>query len=162
MISKIIIDRSNPFDPVRFFGRGWSVVDEDQRSLALTEIDFASVRFENGYPVNEKFWITGEKKLERIRLMPDVRLDAKVGQALLEEDGQQVLRFIHDCLGVSWFELAGTVLRDPNGVSGKDLCFFRCERQANGSWDGNGEALFLARSRARVSPLLPTNTYGFV
>lgn len=97
----LIVDRSKPFDPVTFLGRGWSIVEEDQRALSLTEIDLAEVRFESGLQDGERY-ITGEKKLERLTAMPEIRLDAKLGQTLYEERGQATLRFLHDQFNVSW------------------------------------------------------------
>jgi len=45
--SKIIqIDRTTPFNLTKFLSEGWSIVEEDEHSLALTEVDLANVRFE--------------------------------------------------------------------------------------------------------------------
>jgi hypothetical protein len=147
--SALVIYRSKPFDPVKFIGRGWSIVEEDERSLALAEIDFAKVRFESGLNEHEKV-ITGDVKLQRLKAMPEIRLDAKVGQALYEEKGQATLRFIYDHFGVSWFELAGTVLRRSGGFR-YFLCLYR---SGDGSWGWRCYWLVDVRRRDRVSPLL--------
>ncbi|MFA6397884.1 MAG: hypothetical protein WDK96_03530, partial [Candidatus Paceibacterota bacterium] len=37
---KIIkIDRTKPFDPATFIGASWTIVEQDERAIALTEID---------------------------------------------------------------------------------------------------------------------------
>lgn len=145
----LAIDRAKSFDPVKFIDSGWSIVAEDVRSLALTEIDFTKVRFESGLKEGESS-ITGEQKLERLKTMPEIRLDAKIGQALYEEKGQPTLRWLHDNFGVSWFEMSGTVLRS----SGGNRCFLCLGRDGGGSWDWRCLWLGRGRGRGNVSPLL--------
>jgi hypothetical protein len=147
--SALVIDRSKPFDPVKFIDRGWSIVEEDERSLALDEIDFAKVRFESGLNEHERV-ITGDVKLQRLKVMPGIRLDAKVGQALYEEKGQTTLRWLHETYGVTWFELAGTVLRYSDG----HRYFLYLYRYDDGSWDWGDGWLGSVRRRGSVSPLL--------
>jgi len=147
--SALVVDRSKPFDPVKFVGAGWSIVEEDTRSLALTELDFSKVRFESGLQEGERY-ITGEEKLKRLTALPEIRLDAKIGQALYEEKGQATLRFLHDHFGVSWIEFAGTVLRDSDGRR----CFLCLYRRGDGSWDWFCFWLDRVRYRGNVSPLL--------
>jgi len=147
--SALVVDRSKPFDPVKFIGSGWSIVEEDTRSLALTEIDFSKVRFESGLQDGERY-ITGEEKLKRLTAMPEIRLDTKIGQALYEEKGQATLRFIHDHFNVSWFELAGTVLRYSVG----HRYFLYLYRVGDGSWAWRYRWLDRGRRRGSVSPLL--------
>lgn len=145
----LVVDRSRSFDPVKFIGKGWSIVEEDERALVLIEIDFSKVRFESGLREGEST-IIGEQKLERIKAMPEIRLDAKIGQALYEEKGQPTLRFIYEYYGVSWFELAGTVLRLSDGSR-----YFLClNRDDDGSWNWYYHWLDRGRNRDHVSPLL--------
>jgi hypothetical protein len=143
------VNRSQPFDPAKFVGRNWSIVEEDERSLAVIELDFSKVRFESGLQEGERY-ITGEEKLKRLMAMPEIRLDAKIGQALYEEKGQATLRFLHDHFGVSWMEFAGTVLRR----SGGRRCFLCLVRHGGGSWGWHYGWLGLGRYRDYVSPLL--------
>ncbi|MEK7182253.1 MAG: hypothetical protein AAB679_00640, partial [Patescibacteria group bacterium] len=76
-ISQIIqIDRSQPFDPAKFISAGWSIEEQDERSLALTEVDLSKVVFETTLEKNEKN-IKGEERLERLKEKNVVRLDAK-------------------------------------------------------------------------------------
>lgn len=147
--SVLVVDRAAPFDPVKFIGSGWSVVEQDERSLALTEIDFSKVRFESGLKEGESV-ITGEVKLERLKELPEIRLDAKFGQALYEEKGQATLRFLHDTYKVTWMEFTGTVLRG----SGGSRCSLFLYRLDDGSWRWDYYWLGYGRFAGCVSPLL--------
>lgn len=151
--SVLFIDRSKPFDSVKFIGRGWTIEEEDERALALAEIDLSNVRFESGLAEGETI-INGEEKLKRLKALPDIRLDAKTGQTLYEEPGQPTLRFLHDHFGVSWFELAGTVLRGSFGSR-----YFLClHRDDDGSWLWDCGWLGGGRGRGSVSPLFASST----
>jgi hypothetical protein len=143
------INRSKPFDPGKFVGRNWSIVEEDERSLGLAELDFSKISFESGLKEDERY-ITGEEKLKRLTALPEIRLDAKIGQALYEEKGQATLRFLHDHFGVSWMEFAGTILRD----SGGRRYFLYLYRFVGRSWDWSYSWLGYVRNRGSVSPLL--------
>ena len=160
--SVLVIDRSKPFDPAKFVGDGCSVwrgprdgkglegdEAQDARSLALAEIDFSRVRFESGL-IKSESTIVGEEKLVRLMAMPEIRLDAKFGQALYEESGQATLCFLHEHFGVSWLEFAGTVLRHSGGGR-----YFLClDRRVDGSWNWRYYWLDSDRARDDVSPLL--------
>ncbi len=68
-----------PFDPVKFLGEGWSIEpDQDEESLALTEVDLSKVSLETGL----KAKITGEEKLKREKKRKVIRLDARFFMAL--------------------------------------------------------------------------------
>ena len=112
IIKALVVDRSSPID-AEFTG-SLSVVEQDERSLALTEIDCSKLRFKSGFAKNEEP-ITGEERLKRLKEMPEIRLDAKIGMTLYKEKGQTTLRFIREYLNVLWFEMPGTVLRDSGG-----------------------------------------------
>ena len=43
------IDRAKVFNPIEFIGKDWSTVEEDERSLALSEVCLSSVRFDRGF-----------------------------------------------------------------------------------------------------------------
>lgn len=149
----LIIDRAVPFDPAKFIGSGWSIVEQDESALALTTLDFSNVRFESGLKEGEQT-IDGEEKLKRLKKLGLIRLDAKGGQTLYEEKGQATLRWLYDTYGITWFELAGTVLRDSRG----DRCFLCLSRGGGGSWGWYYDWLGRVRDRAGVSPLLASNT----
>lgn len=147
--STLIVDRSKPFDPVKFIGSGWSIVEEDPAALKLTEIDFSKVCFESGLKEGESV-IDGEEKLKRLKALGEVRLDAKFGHTLYEEKNQATLRFLYDTYGVTWMEFAGTVLRN----SGGHRYFLYLDRGGDGSWSWYCYWLVTDRSRDSVSPLL--------
>ena len=145
-----IVDRSKPFDAARLTGRDWSIVEEDQRALDLPEVDFSKVRFESGLKENESV-ITGEMKLKNLRDRTEIRLDAKFGQDLYEEEDQETLRWLYDTYGVRWFECAGTVLQHGSDLDRSFLCLYR---QVDGSWLRGVFWLRNGRDRENVSPLL--------
>lgn len=82
-MSMIQIDRTAPFDPVTFIDEGWSIVEEDERSLKLTEVNLGKVQFETMLKDSEML-IVGEKKLKRLIASGCIRLDAKLLQVLWE------------------------------------------------------------------------------
>lgn len=103
----LAVDRSTPFNPVAFIGEGWSIVEEDERSLLLTEIDLTKIVFKTMLKDAESS-VIGEEKLKRLIVSGSICLDAKVFQTLWEnqylipENWKKTNHFIH-------FE--GTVLR---------------------------------------------------
>jgi Adenylate and Guanylate cyclase catalytic domain len=72
----LVIDRSKPFDPARFIGSGWRIVEEDPRALAITEIDFSKARFDSGLKEGESI-IDGEEKLKRVKQLPAIRMRSR-------------------------------------------------------------------------------------
>ncbi|MBI3952527.1 MAG: hypothetical protein HY336_01060 [Candidatus Doudnabacteria bacterium] len=119
----LAVDRSRKFDPVLFFGVNWTIwrgsadglglegeEDEDQRVLALTQIDLAEVRLENTLRRREGE-VQGEERLRRLKALADIRLDALVFQTLWE---------IMVLIPKSWRRVGrvcfdGTILRSPGG-----------------------------------------------
>lgn len=80
----ISIDRSIPFDPKTFIGNGWSIEEQDERAIALTEIDLTSVMFDSTLEKGEKS-IKGEDKLNRLKEKTNrIRLDAGIFKTLWE------------------------------------------------------------------------------
>lgn len=67
-------------------------MEEDERALALAEIDPTKVRLEHMLRNGEEL-IEGEEKLNRLKGAGLIRLDAKVLQALLENP---------ECIPESW------------------------------------------------------------
>ncbi len=126
-LSALVVDRTKPFDPAKFVGKGVSIwrgpkgadglkgeEDQDARSLKLTEVDFSGVLFEHCIKQGENS-IKGEEKLTRLLAAGHIRLDAKIGQALYEEKGQATLEWLYNTFGITWFDLPGTVLRGTVG-----------------------------------------------
>jgi hypothetical protein len=122
----LAIGRATPFNPTAFIGEGWSIwrgpingnrlkgaEEQDRRSHKLTEVDFSRVSFETCLEEGETR-ITGEEKLKRHESAGHICLDAKVGQALFEEEGHKTLNWLKD-RGITWMEFPGTILRSPGG-----------------------------------------------
>lgn len=78
----ITIDRSFTFDTADFLGTNWSIAEQDEHSLVLTEIDLSKVSFETTLEKGEGS-VVGGKKLGRLKDAGHIRLDAKVFQTLL-------------------------------------------------------------------------------
>jgi hypothetical protein len=123
--STLNIDRTNPFDPAKFIGEGWSIwrgpkdksdpkyskglegdEEQDRRSLAITEIDPAKLLIQTGLKDKETT-IVGEEKRARL-LLESIQADAKIGEALYKEEGQATLKWLHKTLNVTWLEFLGT------------------------------------------------------
>ncbi len=111
----IPIDRTIPFNPAEFIGKGWKIAEEDERSLALAEVNLDDVQFEDMLESGETF-IKGETKLERLKVAGHIRLDAKIFQTLWEN--QQLIpeswkEKINGNTRYIFFD--GTILLSPDG-----------------------------------------------
>ncbi|MDP3764108.1 MAG: hypothetical protein Q8Q95_00600 [bacterium] len=75
------IDRSCPFDPASFSGLGkdWSLGEEDECSLSLTEINLTNIRLETCLKDKEKR-IDGNERIKRLKELGRVRFDIKIFQ----------------------------------------------------------------------------------
>lgn len=137
----VTINRAEPFDSA-FIGPGWTIwrgpasgnglegeEQQDARSLALTDVDFTKARFETCLTDGETA-ITGENRLCRLLETDLIRGDAKFGQVLYQEPGQKTLRWLFETYGVTWFELPGTILRNPYG----HRYFLFLSRGDDGQW----------------------------
>ena len=120
----IPINRSTPFNPKKFIGKGWTIEEEDTRSLALNELDLTKVSLETMLRPGESS-VKGEEKLRRLKESNFIRLDAKILQTLWENN---------TAIPESWKEQViffdGTILCDS-------LCD-RCIPSLywhNGKWD---------------------------
>ena len=120
--SKLIIDRTKPFDPGAFIGEGWSIEEQDDRSLAFTEIDLTKVRLEHMLQPIDQGRVKGEEKLKRLKAASHVRLDAAVLKAFLINP-----HLIPDRWKGKRVYFDGTILRSPS-VSRYVLCLY---------WDGS-------------------------
>lgn len=121
--SSISIDRSKPFDPATFLGEGWSIwrgstdgdglsshEDQDERSLALAELDLAKVSFTTMLRDGETA-TKGEEKLRRMKASGHIRLDAKVFETFWRST--RLIPVEWRKKGTVFFD--GTILRSPNG-----------------------------------------------
>lgn len=142
----LVIDRAKLPTPEKFIGKGWEAIEHDERSLALTEVDFSKAVFDCPLREDEQY-ITGEEKLEREKADGKIRLDFGFAMALFHEKGQATLRFLHDTHGVTWMEFTGTVLRSSDG----SRCFLCLFRDGDGSWRWGCRWLDSHRNAKRVS-----------
>lgn len=109
------IDRTKSFNPAEFIGNGWTIEEQDERSLALAEVDIAAIRFETMFNDGETR-ITGEEKLKRLKSAGYVRLDAKVFQTFWENQYLIPERFKEKTNGNTTFVFFdGSVFRSPYG-----------------------------------------------
>src|SRR3989344_2479392 len=92
----IKIDRSKPFNPAEFIGKGWSVwrgtadgdglsgeEEQDAQSLALSEIDLSQILLEAHLKKGESY-TSGEERLRRLKTAQRAKLDAGVFQTFWE------------------------------------------------------------------------------
>lgn len=150
------------FNPSTFVGSGWTIwkgpakgdglkgdEEQDKRSLALKEVDFRGMtkeaNFLTGLEGSETV-VTSEVKRARL-IAKAIQADARIGQALFEEEGQKTLRWL-DTLGITWFELLGTTLRRSDGRRGA----LYLDRQGGGSWGWSYS--WLDYDRSAYSPAL--------
>lgn len=117
-LNLIQIDRTAPFDPVSFIGAGCSIAEQDERSLALTEVDLNQVTFETMLRFGEVS-IEGEEKFRRLKEVGHIRLDARVLQTLYEN---QAL-IPEDWKSKDFIFFNGTIIRDSGGGQ-YVLCLF--------------------------------------
>jgi len=121
----IQIDRSVPFDPVTFMGLGqeWTVDEQDEKSLLLTEIDLTKVILKTTLEKREKS-IEGTNNLKRLKEDNSVRLDALVFKTLWENQHLIPSQWKEKINGKPTFIFFdGTVLRRSAGKSGVGVLF---------------------------------------
>ncbi len=123
------INRTQPFNPSTFIREGWSIwkgpIDgnglkgeeaQDERSLALSEVDLSKVRLETMLRGGESS-IGGEEKLTRLKASGNIRLDAKVLQTLEKNQSLIPESWKERTNGFStYIYFDGTVLRGPLGL----------------------------------------------
>lgn len=111
----VTIDRTSAFALIAFVGEGWSIVEEDERSLALTEVDLTKVSFETSLADGEKS-VVGEEKLKRLISSGDIRLDAKVFQTLWENQHLIPASWKEPTNGnTTYVFFDGTIIRNSRG-----------------------------------------------
>ena len=111
----IQIDRSKTFDPVAFIGKGWSIVEQDDRSLALTQIELGKIDLDHMLKKGETH-IKGEDKLQRMKGDERIRLDAMVFQTLWENQSIIPVLWKEKRSGnTTYIFFDGTILWSPRG-----------------------------------------------
>lgn len=105
-----------PFDPMKFLGQSWSIkLDQDEESLALTEVDLSKVRLETGLEAKETC-ITGEEKLKREKKLKLIRLDARFFLSLWNDQKKIPEAWKEKTNGnTTYIFFTGTPLRGPDG-----------------------------------------------
>ena len=143
------------FDPAEFIGKGWTIwkgpsdgdglsgeEDMDKRSLSLTEIDIASLFFENCLKGDEKS-ITGEEKLRRLKEeKPELtRLGGNIFLGLWSDyqanRENSVLKMLYQTRKIRFIDFPGLILRNPHGD--RDVLYLY--RDDGGEWDWSGRWL---------------------
>lgn len=129
------IDRSTPFDPEKFIGKGWKIVEgsEDERSLALAEIDLSKPNLVSILKPGEE-WVMGDVNLARLKKSKVIRMDAKIFQTLWENKA---------LIPSSWKEKVvffdGTLLWSPSGGRyALDLFWYGRQWDWDYVWQGSG------------------------
>jgi hypothetical protein len=117
----ICIDRSLPFDSAEFIGKDWGVIEEDERSVALTEVDLSSVRLETC--LRAERYIPGETRLCRLKEAGYIRLDAKVFETLWRNQHLIPEGWKEKTYGyVTHVYFDGTLLRSPRATVASSAC----------------------------------------
>jgi len=150
----IKIDRSTPFDPRTFLVDGWSIEEQDERAITLTEINLTEVMLDSTLEKEEKS-IKGEDRLKRLKEKTDrIRLDVGIFKTFWENQILIPKKWKEQTNGNTTFILFdGTVLRNPNGN--------RCVLSLywfGGEWFWNCHPLNLDLSAKYLSVVLPIKT----
>lgn len=136
----ISIERVSTFDPVAFIGNGWSIVEQDERSLKLSEVDLSKVSLETMLKGPEgsllkgnESDVFGEEKLKRLKDAGHIRLDAKVLQTVLENRCLIPESWKNKTKGnITCIFFDGTILQDSNGNR-----YVLCLYWHDGKWNWN-------------------------
>ena len=161
------IDRSKPFNPAKFIGKGWSIwrgpvdgdglrgkPEQDAQSLALTELDLSHVFLEVHLKEGETY-TSGEERLRRLKAAQRIRLDAAVFQTLWENREVLQERFKQKTNGDTTFIFCdGTTLRSPFGYRYTLYLYF-----FGGKWRWSYRWLDYGRSARSPSAVLATISF---
>ena len=111
----ISIDRSKSFDPITFIGNGWSIVEQDERAVVLTEVDLTKIVLETTLEKKEKS-VKGKDKLKRLKEKKVILLDAGVFKTLLKKQHLIPLKWKEKTNGnTTYIFFDGTVLQNSKG-----------------------------------------------
>jgi hypothetical protein len=144
----ISVDRAQPFD-LAFVGKDWKIAEQDERSLALTQVDLSKVQLISTLKKGES-WIEGEENLKRLKVANHVRLDAKIFQTLWENQSLIPETWKKKTNGDStYIFFDGTVLLGPNGYRNVLYLYW-----SGGQWHWSCYWLGLARGAGDPSAVL--------
>jgi hypothetical protein len=140
--SKLKIDRSQPFDPAKFIGEGWTIwkgpldgnglegdEQQDEKSLALTEVDLSHVSFLTMLRPNEPY-MTSIESQKPLKAAGHIHADAMVFKTLW--DNKELIPEIYKRLpngDVRYMYFDGTMLRRSGGRR-----FILCLYFDDGKW----------------------------
>ncbi len=124
----ITIDRTAPFNPAEFIGAGWKFwlgpadgdglsgeLEQDSRSLALTEVDVTKIFLEVHLKKSETS-TTGEERLKRLIATNRVRLDLGVFKTLWDNKALIPASWKEKTGGnTTYIFFDGQILRSPDG-----------------------------------------------
>ena len=110
----IKIDRTELFDPVKFFHhKGLEIEEQDERSIMLEEIDASAIVLESMLQGNAV--ISGNEHLKRLKQTGYVRLDARIFQTFWENQDRIPEHWKGTTDDAYHIFFDGTVLRNQNG-----------------------------------------------
>ncbi|MEA3398950.1 MAG: hypothetical protein U9R00_00330 [Patescibacteria group bacterium] len=154
------VELLNPFDPKSFIGKDWSIDEEDEKSLKLTEIDLRKVILKTTLKDNENY-VKGEENLKRLKNGKEILLNARVFQALWEN--QQLIpeewkEKINEKRTYVFFD--GTILQNSDGCRFV-LCLYWNVRKwkwrygwLEGVWFDNNPSAVLSNSTLNSETLV--------
>jgi hypothetical protein len=122
--------KRQPFDPEQFMGMGWTIGEQIGRRTE-DNLDAERIVGKNYLREGESSLI-GEERLLRIKVMPDVQLDADDFLALWQEKDHVTLEWLYDTKGITFLSFWGTILRDPSGYR----IVLYLHRDEDGLWYG--------------------------
>jgi hypothetical protein len=125
--------QAKPFNVEKFLGKGWKVDEQDERSIALAQIELSALQFETCLKEGESS-IVGKEKLTRLKESGKILLGANAFFGLWEDyqtnKENSVLEWLWRNHKISYLDFFGTILRSPSG--GRDV--FYLYRRGRGEW----------------------------
>jgi len=131
---KRTLDCSFLFNPEEFLAEGWDVVEQDERALALAQMDFAQVQFVTCLKEKETS-IEGKGKLRRLKeeQLSLIRHGGNQFLALWQDyqknGADSVLEWLRKTKGITYLDFFGLILRSPRGH-----WYVLCLYWLGGSW----------------------------
>lgn len=161
----VTIDRSKPFNPTEFIGEGWSIwrgpadggglegeLEQDNRSLAMTEIDLFKIIFFGDDLRSFEAKRTGEERLKHLAGTNLIKLDLGILQSFLDNENRVAVAFNkrdNNNGEVVFYFFDGQTLRNPDG---ERCTLYLCWN--NGEWIWNYDRLSSERRTNSPSVVL--------
>jgi hypothetical protein len=125
----VTIDRTALFKPA-LLKSGWRIVDQDERAIAMTEVDLSQVMLVNA---RREQPIKGHEQIRRLKYSGLILLDAQILQTLW--GNQELIPPFWQTSkgGIPFICFDGTVLRDSHG-NDYTLCLCRQSPQPGKEW----------------------------